>query len=76
MPETSERRLQIIDIQRYKKDLKNPNYFYNFFIEIEAFKVDLMGRKKGAFEGAGMRIFRNHSDSQSTGITECYIYKV
>jgi len=40
MPETSERRLQIIDVQRYKKDLRKTNFFYTFFIEIEAFKVD------------------------------------
>ena len=61
MPETSERRLQIITLQSYKKDLKNPNYFYAFFIETEEFNVDLEGCEKEAIEGDGRRVIRNHS---------------
>jgi hypothetical protein len=51
MPETQDRRFQIITIQRYKRDLTFPNFFCNFFIENEAFKVTVEDALEGAVEG-------------------------
>lgn len=49
MPETQDRRFQIITIQRYKRDLKFPNFFCTFFIENEAFKGRLVRIGKTGF---------------------------
>ena len=50
MPETQDRGFQIITLQRYKRDLKFPNFFCNFFIENEAFKATVEDALEGAVE--------------------------